>query len=614
MTRPILAIVLLASLAAASGRPFAQAPAPTPRPQAPLRPGYELVFAEEFDGPELDETIWEYREGRRTGASFIDGYNRRENVRVADGSLEIVARREPVNGQMENTGGGVLSRIDFGYGYYETRSQPFLGGRGVHSAFWQTGSTRANNHVFEIDSFEITSPSRVATNNLYMALQSPAERTPWPHRAHLPYSIPADGWIVDAYERTPDGIVFYDNGNVVARAEWPDLPEQQRIWLTALNGMGGVDPAALPGTTRFDYFRYFARDYPGVNLLGNGSFEYNQRPASDPIAWAITGAAGAVAVAADGAKHGRYRLRLAAGTAYSASVSQPLQHLLNGDYEVTAWVRSSGGQPVARLEAGGPGVTPVGIDLPAAAEWRQVSIPRVRVTARTVTLSVRADAGADQWLELDDVRFQKPPLPGTAARATAPLVLPGDPIWKLAIETPPIVFAGDERFYYFDRNVGRGDAFSVVFTMRAEAREATTPIARVPKAGDAGWAVRLTPGGDIVFSIGTSEQHRDLVARDAYAAGKTTRVSCVFEAGQARIYVDAVERASGAGFPGAVTDTTAPGRLGSVPDVYQLNDMLGQSGNTVTQGNFRGELSDVRIHNRALTAAEVKALGPARTH
>jgi hypothetical protein len=243
-----------------------------------------------------------------------------------------------------------------------------------------------------------------------------------------------------------------------------------------------------------------------------------------------------------------------------------------------------------------------------------VSIPRVRVTARSVTLSVRADAGAGQWLELDEVRFQKPPLPGTVARTTAPLVLAGDPIWKLATETPPIVFTGDERFYYFDRNVGRGDAFSVVFTMRAEAREATTPIARVPKTGDPGWAVRLTAAGDIVFSIGTLEQHRDLVAKAAYSAGKATRVACVFEKGRAWIHVDGVERASGDGFAGAVTDATAPGRLGSVPDAYQLNDMLGQSGNTVTQGNFRGELGDVRIHNRALSAAEVKALGPARTH
>jgi hypothetical protein len=265
---------------------------------------------------------------------------------------------------------------------------------------------------------------------------------------------------------------------------------------------------------------------------------------------------------------------LASDVPYAVTASPPLQHLLNGDYEVTAWVRSSGGQKAARLEVTGTGVEPVGIDVPASGEWRQVSIPRVRVTARSVTLSVRADAGAGQWLELDEVRFQKPPLPGTVARTTAPLVLAGDPIWKLATETPPIVFTGDERFYYFDRNVGRGDAFSVVFTMRAEAREATTPIARVPKAGDAGWAVRLTPGGDIVFSIGTSGQHRELVAKDAYAAGKTTRVSCVFEAGQARIYVDAVERASGAGFVSAVTDTTAPGRLGSVPDIYQLNDML----------------------------------------
>jgi hypothetical protein len=313
---------------------------------------------------------------------------------------------------------------------------------------------------------------------------------------------------------------------------------------------------------------------------------------------------------ADGAPHGDYQLRHAADSTYTAVTSQPLEHLRNGDYEITAWVRGSGGQKAARLEAGGPGVEPVGIDLPATNEWRQVSIPRVRVTARTVTISVRSSAAAGQWLELDDIRVQKPPSPGTMARPTARIVLPGDPIWKLA-QAEPIRFTGDEKFYYFDRNVGRGDAFSVVFTMRPDAVRPTTPLARVPKTGDPGWAIRLTAAGDIVFSIGTAERHRDLVAKAAYSANAATRVACVFDKGTARVYVDGVERASGDGFAGSVTDATAPGRLGSVPDAYQLNDMLGQSGNTVTQGNYRGELGDLRIHNRALRTGEIAALGAA---
>ena len=47
-----------------------------------------------------------------------------------------------------------------------------------------------------------------------------------------------DGWWIDAYEYTPDGVVFYDQGREVARADFLDLVAAQNVWLTALNGVG----------------------------------------------------------------------------------------------------------------------------------------------------------------------------------------------------------------------------------------------------------------------------------------------------------------------------------------------------------------------------------------
>src|SRR5581483_2035099 len=113
---------------------------------------------------------------------------------------------------------------------------------------------KPNNDVFEIDSYEIDSGSPIECNNFYLHLRSAAATVPWPHRANLRWAPAADGWFYDAFDYSPAGVTFYDNGKAVARAEWPDLPAQQRIWLTALNGVGTVDAARLPGETVFDYF------------------------------------------------------------------------------------------------------------------------------------------------------------------------------------------------------------------------------------------------------------------------------------------------------------------------------------------------------------------------
>lgn len=220
---------------------------------APPSADYELIFEDEFSGP-VNESMWNYREGRRTMGTWINALNQKTNVSTKAGNLVITARTEEIKGKKEYTGGGLISKRNFGYGYYETRSKPFMAGKGVHSAFWQAGG---NGRIFEIDSYEIDSGSYMACRNLYVHIcpSSYANEMPWPHRAHLPFKLDKDGWWINAFEYTPEGVVFYENGKVKATADFPDLAAQQVVWLTALNGTGKVDEEKQPGDTLFDYFR-----------------------------------------------------------------------------------------------------------------------------------------------------------------------------------------------------------------------------------------------------------------------------------------------------------------------------------------------------------------------
>ena len=74
--------------------------------------GYQLLYADEFDGDKLNLNDWYYREGRRTGGGYINGLNLKENVYLKDGKLVIEAKHEMLNGQVENTGGGIISLRD----------------------------------------------------------------------------------------------------------------------------------------------------------------------------------------------------------------------------------------------------------------------------------------------------------------------------------------------------------------------------------------------------------------------------------------------------------------------------------------------------------------------
>jgi len=585
-------------------------------PAAPPAADYELLFADEFDGNAVDTTVWNPRTGPR-----MDGLNRAENLSVSGGALHVAVRIDSIAGKPTPTGGGVISKKPFGYGYYESRSKPFMAGTGVHSSFWQAGGgSNGNNRIFEIDSYEIDSGSSLGCNNLYVHIcPKDLREIPWPLRAHVPWKAAADGWFVDGYEYTPDGVIFYDDGKQVARVEWPDLTAQQVVWLTGLNGCGKVDAGKLPGETVFDYFRYYAKDYPGITLLPNGSFEYNQDKveAHKPVAWTVTGSTAGVAVTRGDAAHDAYFLRIGSEREpFTTSVSQTLEHIRNGDYMLTAKVRASAGLRSARVRVTAAGGREKTVSIAATPRWKTIEIPVVSVVDNAVSISIEAQGPAGKWLEIDDVRFMKPPLPGQRPRDPRPLLRDRSaPMWH-ALQHP-MNFPGDRSFCFFDRNVGLGDAITVSFGMTPSRRGDASPIARLPKKGTDGWMVLLTGEGDVVFRIGSEQSHTDVEAKADYKPGQESLVACVFDRGTATIYVDGRKLATKTGIPQTTNDTTEPGRVGTVNDAFLAvgevivaNEQAGRPPAASKKlSKYTGSLRDVRVYNRALDAAEIEALG-----
>jgi len=579
----------------------------------PPSKGYVLLYEDNFDGNGVNEADWSYRLDRRQGGSF-NALNLKENVFVADGLLHIAVRQDTINGTAENTGGGIISKHQFGYGYYETLSKPFMAGTGVHSAFWQAGGAdpEVPNRIFEIDSYEIDSRTYLGDNNLYVHICPKGyNEVPWPHRAKVPMSYREDGWLLDAFEYTPEGVNFYDNGKVIAHAEWDNLTAAQKVWLTALNGFGKVEKEKQPGKTVFDYFRYYAKDYPGVNILPNGNFEYNQDKVDPfkPVAWKQSGTVGAGKVTTENAFRDQYFLKQGKSDgSYTSATSQKLEYIMNGTYQLSAMVRCSGGQKMAKVRIYNFGGKEISLNIGKHLSWSEIKIPAIPVTNHQITIEFSSEGDTGHWLELDDVNLMKPALKGQKIQKPVPFVLIGDPIWHLA-KKEPIQFTGDQKFYFFDRNVGYGEAITVEFKMKAEIMANMTPIARIPKSGNSGWAVQLTKEGGLVFRIGSQENHHDVFVPNVYQKGRACRITCIFNQGIAQIIVDGKLLKTEKSISQDTKDATMAGRLGDVGEQLNVIDnvFIPEKSGLHTTSNakdpitrFKGSLQDIRVYNRAI--------------
>lgn len=225
--------------------------------------GYELAWADEFQGNQLDLSKWDFRTDTKCWSTQLP-----ENVSVANGnlvlSLKSAAATAGAKPGIKYTGAGVISKAAFGYGYYETRMR-ILCGKGWHSSFWMmkhsgsgatdTSATDLELDVIENDSISLTSYS-LTTHKWKDGHQA---------YGHNEVASPLlSDYHVFGCEYTPEVANYFLDGKLLQSTDIKSLPRgDMNIWLTSiacsLGHTDAVDDSKLPGHVEYDYARFYKK-------------------------------------------------------------------------------------------------------------------------------------------------------------------------------------------------------------------------------------------------------------------------------------------------------------------------------------------------------------------
>jgi beta-glucanase (GH16 family) len=267
-----------------------------------LLKGYQLTWSDEFNGDVIDEDKWHYRLDCKHWSQ-----QKKENNTVSGGFYQIHLRKESVEcptnhwlqpGQQEGevparvvqyTGGGIITKKDFRYGYYEARLKTPKGA-GWHTSFWMMKDLTVDADPSELQSNPLQNPD----------LKSQIELDPFENDSIDPrhYQTDAHQWKPEPGTEDPgraqnkvgtkqirfeDGTLLTDfhvygleftetylryffDGEMVSETEFSAKKYKHNdvnIWLTGLGTFLGnttaIDDARLPEQIQVDYVRFFEK-------------------------------------------------------------------------------------------------------------------------------------------------------------------------------------------------------------------------------------------------------------------------------------------------------------------------------------------------------------------
>ncbi len=258
---------------------FAAASACSSIADPPAAPeGYELAWADEFDGDKLDTDRWYYRADNKHRSVQLP-----ENVSVKDGSLVLSLNRhdQPIAGK-RNSGAGIVTRERFRYGYYEVRAKLGDGvdhdndgkvDEGWHHAFWAMAAVgNDKGHVSttypdirrtEIDCYENADPDyNQFTQHIIIWKPDGKEfgRRPKPPADHTKIEgFDASQWHTYAFKWDEQAVTFYVDGEVTQVGEYPAdqfTHDMVNVWLTAIAAKW-CDKQPEQSVAYYDYFRFY---------------------------------------------------------------------------------------------------------------------------------------------------------------------------------------------------------------------------------------------------------------------------------------------------------------------------------------------------------------------
>ena len=103
-----------------------------------------------------------------------------------------------------------------------------------------------------------------------------------------------------------------------------------------------------------------------------------------------------------GGHTGRFAISQSYSSAYNASMYQNIS-LPNGTYELSAWVKSGGGQKTATIFAKNFGGSEKNYSIKQSmSNWTKVTVSGITVTNGSIQVGVYSDANANNWVNVDD--------------------------------------------------------------------------------------------------------------------------------------------------------------------------------------------------------------------
>lgn len=253
----------IAACAAVSG-----APAQTKLNDSFPPAGYQLKWSDNFNGTSLDTSKWMYRTDVKGSSSQTP-----KNVDVQDGNLVIWMRKQDDRGK-QYTGGGVISKQAFHYGYFEARAKLF-GGAGWHESIWAMAVTDGSttyppNIRTEIDGLEFDSDTTWKGRMGLIIWQGPSHSQNRSCTAGVgrgPLGIDATtGFHTYGFEYTEQKIRYYLDGDLRCVFDYPPSDGEHdniNLWLTAIgyekHGVT-IDQSKLPGKMLVDFAAFYERE------------------------------------------------------------------------------------------------------------------------------------------------------------------------------------------------------------------------------------------------------------------------------------------------------------------------------------------------------------------
>ena len=232
--------------------------------------GYKLKWFDAFDGKTLDLSKWMYRTDVKASSSQTPG-----NVTVEDGNLVIQMRKQDDRGK-QYTGGGVISREHFHYGYFEAKAKLF-DGPGWHESVWAMavgdGSTTYPPNIrTEIDGLEFDSDVTWKARMGLIIWQGPSHSQNRSCTAGVrrgPLGVDATtGFHTYGFEYTEQQVKYYLDGDLRCAFDYPPADgehDQINLWLTAigyeLHGVK-IDQSKLPGKMLVDFAAFYESENP----------------------------------------------------------------------------------------------------------------------------------------------------------------------------------------------------------------------------------------------------------------------------------------------------------------------------------------------------------------